>query len=439
MNHQCHLVRGMVLHFLGDPGPGDDPSTCEFFEDGALLIEAGHVSAVGAWDTVSATLDAAARAHVHLHDYRGQLILPGLVDTHIHYPQVGVLGSFGRQLIDWLTEFTFPAESAFTDPAVAHQCAKFVVRRLLAHGTTTASVFATVHPHSVDAFFEASQHFNLRMLCGKVMMDRNCPDTLRDTAASAEQDCRALIERWHGHGRLRYTLTPRFAPTSTPQQLDVAGALYAAWPDLHVQSHLAENRREIEWVRELFPDRRSYLDVYAHHGLIGPRTIYGHCVHLDAAERKWMADTQTAAAFCPTSNLFLGSGMFDYGAARDAGMAVGLATDVGGGTSFSLIRTLGEAYKVSQFCAQPLAPLSAWYLATLGGARALGLDAFIGNFEAGKEADFVVLDMQATEELAWRVSHASTLPERLFALQTLGDERCVVATHSMGRPVYRRD
>lgn len=439
MNQQIHLVRGAVLHFLRDPGPVDDASACEFFEDGALLIEAGRVSAVGEWGHIAAALDPAAREHAQLHDYRGHLILPGLVDTHIHYPQVGVLGSFGRQLIDWLTEFTFPAESAFADPAVAHQCAEFVVRRMLAHGTTTASVFATVHPHSVDAFFEAASHFDLRMLCGKVMMDRNCPDSLCDTAVSAEHDSRALIERWHGHGRLRYTLTPRFAPTSTPQQLDVAGALYAAWPDLHVQSHLAENKREIEWVHELFPDRRSYLDVYAHHGLIGPRTIYGHCVHLDEAERKWMADTQTAAAFCPTSNLFLGSGMFDYRAARDAGMAVGLATDVGGGTSLSLIRTLGEAYKVSQFCAQPLAPLSAWYLATLGGARALGLEHFIGNFEAGKEADFVVLDLHATEELAWRISHASTLQERLFALQTLGDERCVVATHAMGRPVYRRD
>ena len=438
MSPETLIVRGAVLHFLRDPGEADDDTACEYFEDGALLIEDGHVRAAGEWRAIESMLAPDALDRARRYDYRGHLIMPGLVDTHIHYPQAGVVGSFGRQLIDWLTEYTFPAETAFADPAVAHQCAEFVVHRLLAHGTTTASVFATVHAHSVDAFFEAAAQHGLRMLCGKVMMDRNSPPALRDTVASAEHDCRALIERWHGHGRFRYTLTPRFAPTSTPPQLDLAGALYAAWPDLHVQSHLAENPREIAWVRELFPDRRSYLDVYAHHGLVGPRTIYGHCIHLDETDLAWMRDTGTAAAFCPTSNLFLGSGLFDYEGARAAGVRVGVATDVGGGTSFSLIRTLAEAYKVSQLRGRALPPLSAWYLATLGGAEALGLDSFIGNFAPGKEADFVVMDLAATEELAWRVAHASNLTERLFALQTLGDERCVKATHSMGRLVYER-
>jgi len=435
------LVRGNLLHFLRDPGLADAADACEYIEDGGLLVRDGHVAHLGSWESAQAALQALAPAEqdgTEHFDYRGHLVMPGFVDTHIHYPQVGVTGSFGRQLLDWLTDYTFPAEAAFADPAVARHTAEFVVGRLLAHGTTTASVFATVHAHSADAFFEAAERHDLRMLCGKVMMDRNCPENLRDTADEAERDCRALIERWHGRGRLRYTLTPRFAPTSSPEQLAVTGELFHAWSNLHLQSHLAENAAEIAWVRELFPDRRSYLDVYAHHGLTGPRSIFGHCIHLSDEEREWMAQSQTAAAFCPTSNLFLGSGFFDYAAARSAGVLTGLATDVGGGTSLSMIRTLAEAYRVSQFAGESLPPLRAWYLATLGGAEALGLAEYIGNFTPGKEADFVVLDLAATPELEWRLSRSATLAETLFALSILGDERCVAATHILGRPAHRR-
>ena len=426
------LVRGQILHYLNDPGPGDDPSAWEFFDDGALWITNGHIRAAGPWAALRANMPPAIRDAATFHDHRGKLVLPGLVDTHIHYPQAGVIGSYGRQLLDWLNDYTFPAEARFADYSVAEKTAAFVVDRLLAHGTTTASVFATVHAHSVDAFFRAAEARNMRMLCGKVLMDRHCPDTLSDTAESGRADSQALIERWHGKGRLGYTLTPRFAPTSTREQLQATSELFASRPDLHLQTHLAENRAEIDWVRQLFPERSSYLDVYAHYGLLAPRTIYGHCIHLSDAERREMATSGAAAAFCPTSNFFLGSGAFDYAASTATGLRVGLATDVGGGTGFSLIRTLGQAYEASQIHGTPLSAMRGWYLATLGGARALYLDDHIGNFQPGHEADFTVLDWTATPELAWRMDNTHSLAERLFALMILGDERCVVATHVMG-------
>lgn len=433
-----HLILGQVLHFLSDPGEHDAPDSYQHFPDGALWVLDGQIAAVGPRAQVEAAIPPATRAHTRHHDYGQQLILPGLVDTHCHYPQSGIIASFGRQLLDWLNDYTFPAETAFADPAVASRSARYFVDRMLAHGTTTASVFATVHAVSVDALMAEADQRRLRLLTGKVMMDRHAPPALCDTVASAERECVDLIERWHGKGRLRYCVTPRFAPTSTPAQLALAGALYQSRPDLHVQSHLAENLDEIAWVRALFPDSQDYLDVYARHGLLGPRSIYGHCIHLSPREIRQMADTGTAAAFCPTSNLFLGSGFFNHAAAVDAGIQVGLATDVGGGTSFSLIRSLDEAYKVSQVHRRPLPPLRAWYLATLGGARALYLDGHIGNFAPGKEADFVVLDPHATPELAFRLENGADLAQTLFALQTLGDERCVRATHILGECAYQR-
>lgn len=430
------LVRASILHFVSDPGPGDDTSAWQYFEDGALFIAEGRVLRIGPWQEVLAALPALTRESARYYDYCGKLLLPGLVDTHVHYPQLRVLGSFGRQLLDWLEHYTFPAEASFAERAVAERTAAFFLDRLLAHGTTTASVFATVHPHSVDAFFEAAQARNLRMLCGKVMMDRNCPENLRDTAASSLADSRALIERWHGKGRLRYTVTPRFAPTSTPAQLQAAGELFRTYPQMHLQSHLSENRRELEWVGQLFPGRKNYLDVYDHFGLLGRGAIYGHGIHLDAAECARLAETGTAIAFCPTSNLFLGSGFFRHDEVSAAGVSIGAATDVGGGTSLSLLRTLGAAYMVCQARQEALSPWRAWYLATLGGARALALEDCIGNLLPGKEADFVILDPNAVPELAFRWEYADTLGERLFALMTLGDERCVRATHILGACVH---
>lgn len=432
------LVRGSLLHFLADPGPDDDPAAWQYLEDGALLIVDGRIRRIGPWDEVLTALPALTREAARYFDYAGKLILPGLVDTHVHYPQLRVMGSYGRQLLDWLEHYTFPAEASFAERRVADETAAFFLDRLLAHGTTTASVYATVHAHSVDAFFEAAQARQLRMLCGKVLMDRNCPEDLRDTPTAAFEESQALIARWHGKDRLRYTVTPRFAPTSSEAQLEVAGTLFRGAPDLHLQSHLSENRRELEWVGELFPGRRDYLDVYDQFGLLGPRAIYGHGIHLSADERARLAETGTAIAFCPSSNLFLGSGFFDYEAMRAAEVPVGLATDVGGGNSLSMLRTLGAAYFVSQARQQPLSPWRAWYLATLGGARALGLDQFVGSFAPEREADFVVLDADPIPELAFRWRHAESLAECLFSLMMLGDERCVRATHVMGDCVHVR-
>ena len=432
------LVRGQLLHFLADPGMGDDPAAWQFFDDGGLWIRDGRIQAAGPWAALTAALPPGVGESATVHDYRGHLVLPGFVDCHLHYPQAGVIASYGRQLLDWLNDYVFPAEARFADASEAERTAAFVVDRLLAHGTTTASVFATVHPHSVDAFFAAAEARGLRMLCGKVLMDRNCPPDLRDTAAGGMADSLRLIERWHGRGRLRYSLTPRFAPTSSPEQLRLCGELLASQPGLHLQTHLAENPCELDWVRQLFPTRGSYLDVYQHYGLAGPRSLHAHCIHLDAAERRSLAAGGAAAAFCPGSNLFLGSGFFNLDASREAGLRVGLATDIGAGTGFSLLRALAQAYEVGQALGAPLPALRGFYLATLGGARALYLDDCIGSFQPGREADFIALDWAATPELAWRMERCQTLAERLFALMMLGDERCVVATHVMGEVAFVR-
>lgn len=432
------LVRGQLLHFLADPGMGDDPAAWQFFDDGGLWMRDGRIQAAGPWAALTAALPPGVGESATVHDYRGHLVLPGFVDCHLHYPQAGVIASYGRQLLDWLNDYVFPAEARFADASEAERTAAFVVDRLLAHGTTTASVFATVHPHSVDAFFAAAEARGLRMLCGKVLMDRNCPPDLRDTAAGGMADSLRLIERWHGRGRLRYSLTPRFAPTSSPEQLRLCGELLASQPGLHLQTHLAENPCELDWVKQLFPTRGSYLDVYQHYGLAGPRSLHAHCIHLDAAERRSLAAGGAAAAFCPGSNLFLGSGFFNLDASREAGLRVGLATDIGAGTGFSLLRALAQAYEVGQALGAPLPALRGFYLATLGGARALYLDDCIGSFQPGREADFIALDWAATPELAWRMERCQTLAERLFALMMLGDERCVVATHVMGEVAFVR-
>lgn len=422
-------VRGEIVHFLADPAA--DPRALEHFADGVLIVRDGHVAECGPATALLAKLPAGTP----LADHRGKLILPGFVDTHVHYPQTDIIASHGEQLLEWLEKYTFPAERRFADPAHAAEVAGFFCDELLRNGTTTAAAFATVHPASVEALFEAAQQRRMRLITGKVLMDRNCPDFLRDTAETGYADSQALIERWHNRDRLLYAITPRFAPTSTPAQMALAGRLFREHPGVFLQSHLAENRAEVAWVAQLHPEARSYLDVYERAGQLGMRAVFAHCLWLDDTDRLRMAERGAAMSFCPTSNLFLGSGLFDLRRARALGVRVGLGTDVGGGTSLSMLQTLNEAYKVLQLGGQSLSAASGFYLATLGGAHSLYLDDRIGNFAPGKEADFVVLDPRATPLLARRSAACATLEERLFVLMMLGDDRAVAATYVMGVPM----
>lgn len=424
--------RGAVVHALRDPGGGDD-GALEYFEDGLLVVENGLVREAGP----ARELLKRMPADMSVVDHPGGIIMPGFVDTHVHYPQVDVIASHGVRLLDWLEKYTFPAESRFGDEAVAREAAAFFLNELLRNGTTTALVFASVHPQSVDALFEAARARGMRLVAGKVMMDRNCPAVLRDTAESGYRDSKALIEKWHGADRLSYAITPRFAVTSTDEQLAGAGRLAREFPDVFIQTHLAENNDEVAWVAELFPDRRSYLDVYEHFGLLRDRAVFAHCIHLDDRDRGRMGACGAAAAFCPTSNLFLGSGLFDLAAADAHGIRTGVGTDVGGGTTFNIPRTVAEGYKVLQLQGQTLTPPRAFYLATLGGARSLYLDDRIGNFEPGREADFIVVNPAATPLMARRTGRAESIVETLFALMVLGDDRCVEAVYLKGMGIQR--
>jgi guanine deaminase len=420
--------RGSVLHFLGDPGLQDDPASYQYWEHGALILADGHVEAVGP----AAQLLPPATGQVPVIDHGNRLIMPGFIDTHIHYPQADVIASGGRNLLDWLERYTFPAEKRFADPEHAFEVVEFFLDELLRNGTTTAQVLGTVHQQSVDMFFRAAAGRGLRMIAGKTLMDRNCPEDLRDSAVSGEREMRELIEAWHGRDRLHYAITPRFAATSSPEQLQGAGQLAREYPGVYIHSHLAETRDEVDWVRQLFPDSRSYLDVYDRFGLLRERATYAHCIYLDAEDRQRLAASGAGAAFAPTSNLYLGSGLFDIAASDAAGMRFALATDVGGGSSFSMLRTMAEAYKVAQLLGQQLSPLRAFYLATLAGASLLGLADRIGRFGPGTEADFIVLDPQATPLLARRTAQSRSLSELLLVLMTLADDRAIAATYVLG-------
>jgi guanine deaminase len=425
--------RGAILHFRSDPGSGDDPDSFEFFDDGLLVTADGRVASIGP----ARELLPALPSDAELVEHRDSILMPGFVDTHVHYPQTDIVGTGGRQLLDWLEHYTFPAERGFSDPAHAREVAEFFLDELVRNGTTTALVFCSVHPASVQAFFEAAAARRMRMAAGKVLMDRNCPEYLRDTPETGERATRELLEAWHGRERLLYAITPRFAPTSSDAQLASAGRLATDYPDALIQTHVAENLDEVAWVKRLFPKARSYLDVYDRCGLLRERAIYAHCIHFDEVDRARMAQSGAAAAFCPSSNLRLGSGLFDVAAADAAGMRFSIATDVAGGSSFSMLQTLSDAYKVAQLSHQHLSPLRAFYLATLAGARALGVDDRIGRFAVGTEADFIVLDLRATPLLARRTARSRTLAEKLLVLITLGDDRAVSRTYILGRESHR--
>lgn len=424
--------RASLLHFHADPAFTADAYS--WHEDGLLIVEDGKVKAAGSYAALLPALDAA----VTVIDYSGKVIMPGFIDTHLHFPQTDMIASPAPGLLPWLETYTFPTERQFGDPEHAREVAEFFLDQLLRCGTTTAMVYCTVHRASVDAFFEASQARNLRMAAGKILMDRHCPEFLCDTAEGGVRDSEDLIRKWHNKGRNMYAITPRFAPTSTEAQLRLTGELATAYPDTYIQTHVSENPDECAWVKSLYPQARSYLDVYDSFGLMRPRAVYGHCIWLDKDDFARMAESGAAAAICPTSNLFLGSGLFDFEQADAARVSLSLATDVGAGTSFSMLQTMNEAYKVARMKGSYLPAVRMFYLATLGAARSMQLEGTIGSFVPGAEADFIVLDPQSTPLLARRTERCSSLEELLFALALLGDDRAVAATYACGRKVHER-
>lgn len=430
--------RSAILDFVADPFSVPESESVRYFPDGLLVIENGTVKELGEYEQLKEKYAGSAIAHFPNH-----LILPGFIDLHIHFPQTEMMAAYGEQLLEWLEKFTFPVERKFRDKAYCDQIAPIFIDQLLRNGTTTALVLAAVFPESVEALFEESDRRKMRLIAGKVMMDRNAPEFLRDTAKSSYEESKALIEKWHKKGRSLYAVTPRFAPTSTSEQLANAGRLLEEFPDIYLHTHLSENINEVAWVKELFPDSKGYVDVYDQFGLVGARSIFAHCVQLTEDEFDRLSDAKSAIAFCPTSNTFLGSGLFNLERATSSNIKVGLATDVGGGTSFSMFQTASEAYKIAQLRRQKLSPFQAMFLATLGGARALNLEHQLGNFDIGKEADFIVIDPRSTPILSLRnqgetPTTLAELSDRLFSLIIMGDDRAIEATYILGEVAYQK-
>lgn len=430
-------LRGAALTFVDDPQRVGAESAMRYESDAIVAMAGGHVTHFGPASQVLAQLPPGTAVRSN---GRATLMLPGFVDCHVHYPQIGIIGAHGEPLLDWLNQYTFVAEQQFADAAHARDTARVFLAECLRAGTTTAAVFCTVHPQSVDAFFEASTALNTRMIAGKALMDRHAPTALLDSAQRGYDESKALIARWHGRGRQLYAITPRFAASSTPEQMDMAGRLWAEHPGTWLQSHVAENRAEVQWIRELYPERRDYLDVYDHHRQLGSRAIYGHGIWLGERELQRCHDTGTALAHCPTSNEFLGSGRFDLRNALRAPrpVRVGLGTDLGAGTSFSQLKTLDQACKTASQLGNRLDAPLALYLATRGGARALYLEDRIGSLAPGLEADLIVMDLESTPAIEFRLRRCESLEEMLFVQMTLGDDRAIRETWVAGVRVHQR-
>jgi guanine deaminase len=424
------LIRGRTLSFSRAPLSIDDTGAYAYEADGALLVESGLIVASGSYDAVKAQ----AADDVAEIDHRPHLILPGFIDTHLHFPQMQVIGSYAANLLEWLNTYTFPEECRFVETAHAERIAGKFFDEMVRHGTTTAVAYCSVHKASADAFFAEALNRNMRMIAGKVMMDRNAPQGLLDTPEMGYDETRAVIEQWHGKGRNHVAITPRFAITSTPEQMSAAETLVREFPHLHVQTHLSENRDEIDFTCALYPDAIDYTDVYARYGLLGPKTLFGHAIHLSDREMDAMSETGSIAVHCPTSNLFLGSGLFPLRRLmnREKPVRVSFATDIGGGTSYSMLRTLDEAYKIQQLQGERLNPLESYYFMTLGNAEALSLADRIGTLEPGTDADFIVLNMAATPAMALKAEVVTSLADELFLLQTIGDDRAIVETYVAG-------
>lgn len=425
------ILRGRVLTFLSEPQGLDDDASYRYIEDGAVVIDisSGKIMLVAAWGDGPRWSDGTPPEII---DHRPHLILPGLIDMHLHYVQSQMIASYAGSLLEWLNTYTFVEEQKFSQQGHAGAVASAFYDELIRNGTTTAVAYCSSHPRSVDAFFGEAEKRNMLMIGGKVMMDRNAPEALCDTAQSGYDDTKLLIERWHGRGRGLYAISPRFAITSTPEQLETSRTLVAEHPDCYVQTHLSENAAEITYSMELYPGSPDYTGIYEDYGLLGPRTLLGHSIHLNHRETQVLCETESVAVFCPTSNLFLGSGLFDRDRLAKAGVRMGLATDIGGGTSYGMLATMADAYKVLQLRGQRLTPLNSYYMATLGNARSLSLEGTIGAIAPGNAADLVVLDARATPAMRLRMDTVQSLVEELFVLQTLGDDRSIAEVYVAG-------
>lgn len=430
-------IRGSALSFRGDPFKDGLESTMVYEADAIVAFGDGHITHFGAASEVLPQLPAG----IAIKEYGANaLISAGFLDSHVHFPQTPMIAAFGEQLLDWLNKYTFPTERRYADKAFASSVAKVFLDECLRNGITTSCVYCTVFPQSVDALFEEAERRGMRLAAGKVLMNRNAPEYLLDTTQSGYDDSKALIRKWHGRGRLMYAITPRFAPTSSAEQLQSAGELWNEFPDCYMQTHVSENVDEVAWVKSLFPDRKGYLDVYDHHALCRPRAVFGHGIHLTDEELHTMHRTGSAISHCPTSNFFLGSGYLDVFKAQDPGrpVRVGLGTDLGAGTSFSILATLNEAYKAAQLNGRKLTAGHAYYLATRGTARAMYIEDKVGSLAPGMEADIVVLDLRSTPIIDYRMSFVEDIHEALFVQMTLGDDRAVRATYVAGQLLYER-
>ncbi|MCK0172022.1 guanine deaminase [Aliiroseovarius sp. S1123] len=424
------LLLGQVLQFNHTPFEGRPKDSATHIRRGAILMQGGLIANVGEADALRAQ-----HPEARVIDMGDALLSPGFVDTHVHYPQTAIIASWGKRLIDWLNSYTFPEESRFGDAGHATQIAETYFDLVTAAGTTTTVSYCTIHPESVDAYFTAAQSRGLRALGGKTCMDRNAPDNLRDTAQSAYDDSKALLERWHGQDRLSYVITPRFAPTSTPEQLEALGALWSEHPDLLMQTHISEQHEEIAWVADLFPDARDYLDVYEKFGLVGKGALLGHAIHLTERERDRIQELEASLIHCPTSNMFIGSGLFDMQGLMAQGHRIGLASDTGGGSSFSMLRTMAAAYEVGQLSGTALHPAQLWWLATAGSAASIHLDDKIGRLAPGYEADIIAVDLASTPAIAQRAARAETIWEAIFPTIMMGDDRAISAVWARGRKI----
>ena len=436
-NSTLKAIRGQILSFKADPFLSDDPESCiDYFKDGTAVIGNGKIIDVDHTQSIKKRYPDITHTEQYSDD---ALIMPGFIDCHAHYVQAPMVGSFGETLLDWLNTYTFPTEAMFADKEHAAKTARIFIGQLLANGTTTANVFATTFESSVDAFFEESERAGTRMICGKVLQDRNLPDSLKDKSAEESvETAERLLKRWHGRGRQLYAVIPRFAPTSTPGQLSLAGDLYQRYlqQGVYMHTHLDESEDEIRWVKELFPDAENYTDVYRRFGLLGNRSLLAHCCIVSPAEWELIGKAGASALHCPSSNLFLGDGQFRWWDAVAHNVAFGIGTDIGAGTNFSILRQLGEAYKVGMLHARGIDALRSFYLATRGGARALRLDDRIGSIAPGYEADMTVIDLKPDSFTEWRLQSVTDIFQKLFVLQTLSPAKVIKATYVAGEKVF---